>query len=456
MKKQLLALVFAILFLSLAAAALDGSGSSADPYVLYDADDFLSMASLVNAGTDGYDTAHYALWADVDFTGVSYVMPGTAAHPFRGVFDGNGYALKNITVTSIGAGYQSSAALAAGTFAFAENALITDLAVEDMTVGVAASNIPVPFAVGLVVGRLSQTDASVETGLVRCSSTGSLATVFNGADVYAGGLAGFVTTTAKGGNITLEDSYSHASVSVSGSKNLFGGGLVGRIEAKAADALFSVKNVYSDGVVRASDGRGALVCLGGIAGMAVVDNEYGAWAASLSAAATVIENAYFAGTVSGTGLWPYLGSIVGYVNEAAAENTYAAVDSYICSAPKYGIGGTKTAASGKVFLQTEVGFDFGSVWTMKDGKAALRYAHAPKVAEKGGKLLVSVGDTACGTAVTAFYAADGRTLAVKAFDAPDGTTAAEMPQNAASYKVFFLEDLITVSPVSDSLAGTLS
>ena len=73
--------------------SLPGSGTAADPFVIASAADWERFAANVNAGVDPF--ACYRMVADVG-TAANPVtaMAGTVRHPFRGVFDGGGHALR--------------------------------------------------------------------------------------------------------------------------------------------------------------------------------------------------------------------------------------------------------------------------------------------------------------------------------------------------------------------------
>lgn len=71
-------------------------GSEAEPYLIKSADEFMNISSDVE------ETAYYKLVNDIDFTGYTEFAPQctTTTTGFKGVIDGNGYSLKNITYST--------------------------------------------------------------------------------------------------------------------------------------------------------------------------------------------------------------------------------------------------------------------------------------------------------------------------------------------------------------------
>lgn len=92
----------AILDLSDAAAlahVIAGSGTEADPYLLYDVEDMLEMNSLLVLG----ETKYFKLKADVDMAGVDW-SPENQASPYTKHidFDGENHTISNFTCTKTG------------------------------------------------------------------------------------------------------------------------------------------------------------------------------------------------------------------------------------------------------------------------------------------------------------------------------------------------------------------
>ncbi len=69
MRKVLVSIIIILSFFCISAFAFEGDGSEANPYVITEAAEFSDFAALVNQGVEGYDTAYYELWSDIDFLG---------------------------------------------------------------------------------------------------------------------------------------------------------------------------------------------------------------------------------------------------------------------------------------------------------------------------------------------------------------------------------------------------
>ncbi|MCL2751452.1 MAG: hypothetical protein FWE62_01710, partial [Firmicutes bacterium] len=73
---------------------------AAPVYTISNYGDLVTYAALINAGNLAYNApgAAYALTADID-AGNGFVPLGTALKPFNGVFDGAGFAIRDLTVS---------------------------------------------------------------------------------------------------------------------------------------------------------------------------------------------------------------------------------------------------------------------------------------------------------------------------------------------------------------------
>ncbi|MHC4498972.1 MAG: GLUG motif-containing protein, partial [Planctomycetota bacterium] len=188
---------------------LGGSGTQADPYFIYTAEQ-LNAIGLFPCLLD----KHFKLMADIDlasFLGTAFNIIGTAANPFTGVFDGNGHTISNFT-------YTSTRRNNIGLFGYVDdpNAEIKNLGLTDAEVDAGTGRY-----VGSLVGPLRYGTIS------NCYSTGSVAGYR-----YVGGLVGY-------NRGIINNCY--AENSVKGDWNL--GGLVGFNE------FGTINNCYSSGSV---------------------------------------------------------------------------------------------------------------------------------------------------------------------------------------------------------------
>ncbi|MHC4643773.1 MAG: GLUG motif-containing protein, partial [Planctomycetota bacterium] len=196
-----------------------GSGTSEDPYLIYDANQMNAIGE-----NQGDWNKHFKLMADIDlgaFTGTSFNIIGINTYnPFTGVFDGNGHTISNLT-------YDSNDRAYIGLFGcvYGKNALIKNL--------------------GLIDPNL---DAGIEDmvgSLVGCNYYG----IINNCYVEGGSVFG---SWAVGGLVGIN----HGSIwncystgNVNGVYDV--GGLVGRSDG-------SISNCYSTGDVSGSERVGGL------------------------------------------------------------------------------------------------------------------------------------------------------------------------------------------------------
>ncbi|MBC8469540.1 MAG: hypothetical protein H8D56_08720 [Planctomycetes bacterium] len=92
-----------------------GTGQVDEPYLISTADELNSIGDNLQLMS-----SHFRLIDDIDLAGVKFYFIGSQWYPFRGVFDGNGHTISNLSYTSMYRDY-------AGLFAFAASAQIKNL-----------------------------------------------------------------------------------------------------------------------------------------------------------------------------------------------------------------------------------------------------------------------------------------------------------------------------------------
>ena len=75
-----------------------GSGTSSDPYVIADADDWSTFVNWINNSNSTYASKYYKLGADITISS----MAGTSSNKFKGTFDGDGYTMTLNNLSSSG------------------------------------------------------------------------------------------------------------------------------------------------------------------------------------------------------------------------------------------------------------------------------------------------------------------------------------------------------------------
>jgi hypothetical protein len=337
-----------------------GDGTEQSPYQIWTSEDFaiLSWHILVL-------DKHIELKADLDLAGIALYPIGDLGG-FVGVFDGNGYVIRNADVNRPGSDY-------VGLFGYlATEGQIKNLEMEDVSV-VGSNN------VGGLVGRnggtitncylsgsVSGSDGlgglagwNYEGAVTNCHSSGSV----TGTGFGVGGLLGYSYSA------TINDCYSNCLVSgtsivgglvgenwngtISGcysSSSVSGTGAVGGLVGYNCEA--AIRNCCSTGSVKSTEGVGGLVGA----------NSRG-----------TISNSYSSGLVKGTG--NYVGGLVESDYRGAIISSFWDIETSDCNTSA---GGTpKTTAEMKTQSTfTEAGWDFigetanGSedIWAICEGR----------------------------------------------------------------------------------------
>ena len=83
-----------------AATLFSGKGTADEPYLLCSADDLVKLSECVNGGEDTFEDQYLSLANDIDMSGISFIPIGVYGeeHYFSGTLDGNGYAIRNLSI----------------------------------------------------------------------------------------------------------------------------------------------------------------------------------------------------------------------------------------------------------------------------------------------------------------------------------------------------------------------
>ncbi len=213
---------------STAAGLLEGDGTKENPFKVSSVEDFEKMQKIINDAN--LTEKNFVLTGDINFAEASNFKP---IENFVGVFDGNGFTLKNINITTEGS---------AGLFStVGDNAVIKNLNLEN-------PQIKGSDGVGALIGI-----AGENTVIESCYVVGG-----NVSGSTVGGIVGYVS----GGKIKS----SYVSVTVDGSNVV--GGIAGMSGADITDTFaYGKVNAVIENVVHA--GVGGLV--GVVKGGKVVD-----------------------------------------------------------------------------------------------------------------------------------------------------------------------------------------
>ena len=132
-------------------AALIGSGTEFDPYLISSENDLAFVAKQVNDAVTGYEGEFFKLTVDLDLGNNLWTPIGVGSNYFRGTFDGDGHTVTNLNVKT---DPENSSAQYGGLFGRVADGFIKNLTIDGAKV------VSLKYA-GTVAGLLSCT---AETG----------------------------------------------------------------------------------------------------------------------------------------------------------------------------------------------------------------------------------------------------------------------------------------------------
>lgn len=239
---------------------LDGDGSEASPYIIANADDYLTLAAFVNESQFDYDGSFFKITADLDFSDKTFVPLADDGAAFNGVLDGDNHAVKNVAL-DVTEGSSTSNKGLIGTVG--TNGLVRNIIVDESCTFKGNSNM------GALVGHLyGQVDNVTNKAAVSGKSA-------------VGGIAGYMESFS-----SITKSSNHGKVT--GSSDAVGG-IAGQSADKAEAVMAELEN---HGEV---DGRDYV---GGIAGKVSADFD------KATNKAAVISDDDYVGGIVGLALYP--------------------------------------------------------------------------------------------------------------------------------------------------------
>ncbi len=243
-------------------------------YSISTAEELAKLATMTNNGKVT-GNAEFVLANDIDLSAYrengGWTPIGTEEYVFSGIFDGNGYKVKNLYINRANEDYQ-------GLFGYSEQPTFSNLGIEN-------ANIITHGISGGLVGRGNSST------ITNCYSTGNITT-----QGISGGLVG------NGNSSTITNCYS--SSNVTGQRD--SGGLVGSGRNSTITNCYSTGNV--DDVVMAGSQRSRV---GGLVG---------------NGDSSTITNSYSTGDVSATSgilFGSFVGGLVGTGKNSTIMNSYS-------------------------------------------------------------------------------------------------------------------------------------
>ena len=355
-------------------AVLPGSGTEADPWQVATADDFLKVADFMVATVSSFDGEYFKVMADLDFSGKEFTPISTTTLPFKGIFDGNGKTIKNVSYE----GNDDNQIHHIGLFTnLGEGSVVKNLKLANVRITGYAY-------VGGIATTCAGTLSDIEIG-ADCAITGTrkgTSTATNADGSYVGALVAYATQPA-----SFVNCVNRAPVSTT---RWYAGGLVGYMAAAATnvettaiiDGCANYGSVTSTAPMETSSSGGGSpttdyknAAIGGIAGVwsgkinntvnegvvtALTANYIGGFIGQ-SFANTSITGCVNRGTVKGSG---WIGGLIGYNVDAAGSTLPNLLSKSSNQAPV--LGGQKDAAKGNgMYLGGLIGYA-GKNWTIID------------------------------------------------------------------------------------------
>ena len=245
------------------ALALAGSGTEDNPYLIANKEDLIYFRDHVNAGKTKFNApgVWIALGADIDLAGINWVGIGsvTADHGFMGNFDGNGFKVKNLTITN--PALDSDGYAYAGLFAVTEGKdknnqnVIKNLTIENVTIDttghIVSAAIAYPYYTIVenvkVCGDISIKGGDYTAGALaytrRCVDVKDISVVGNAGSTITGNktVGGVISDIQMNGGLTANYSNFNASgLTITGDMHV--GGISGIISKQTLSGC-SVKDV---------------------------------------------------------------------------------------------------------------------------------------------------------------------------------------------------------------------
>ncbi|PKM51238.1 MAG: hypothetical protein CVV02_07725 [Firmicutes bacterium HGW-Firmicutes-7] len=174
---------------------LIGEGTEESPYLIESAHNLLWMSKLIKENNN-YENKHFLVTNDINLSGIQWMPIGSKGGTFKGIFDGNGKKVTNLTIGTIAE--PSTEYGCVGLFGEVDGAIIKNI---DLTInmnlngGVSAEDRNFISAVGglLAIDGLYEEGSSI---IENCTVSGKI-TIWNDSGEYigVGGLAGIVGAT---------------------------------------------------------------------------------------------------------------------------------------------------------------------------------------------------------------------------------------------------------------------
>ena len=310
-----------------------GSGTESDPYLIYTAEELAYLAQSTNAGTS-YSGYYFKLMNNIDLNNIEWtpIGKGTATTSqntslsFSGNFEGNYCNIYNLKISNNATSYTGIFGICSGK--------ITNLGVVNTDISIVTST---EHSVGSIAGYLYGGEISncyaLNVSILSKSSEAS----------KSGGIVGLMD-----GSAYVNNCYATGYVGGNG----YTGGIVGAIFGTNAGG--TVNNAYFVGELENT----------GATGSGYITPQIGGIGSPMGGYNTSFHNSFFVGEMSSVVSGIYMGGINGD-DRGTSYNCY-----YSSSTSFNRYEGTSTLASNfasQSWVESNLGWDFGSTWTYKTG-----------------------------------------------------------------------------------------
>ncbi len=356
----------------------EGNGTEASPYIISTSAQLLSVANIVKNSTEAL---YFKLASDIDLEGTEWTPIGTLNVPFNGAFDGAGYTVRNLKITT--------PQEYSGFFGVVEEADISRLSIENMTIDFEHSSLSKIYAGLLFASALKKdTNAELTNTFSEICVSGNINITRKSGAVTAGGIAGRMEV--KTGNYIIKNCISLANINVvSENRNAYVGGIVGAMTDNSSYEMSVEKSYYYGYCSAKADNKNVYV--GGIAGYIWSNGPYSGW---YSDDATLyssdieysIKNCFAGGSVyaSGSESNTNIGRIHGAENQSATIKNCAYIETQTISAAEAGEPYTNyTGIPSKItadkvvssdYLSNTLGFNLIDIWEI-DNDGICKYPY---------------------------------------------------------------------------------
>ena len=305
-----------------------GSGTEADPYLIFTGAELAYLAASVNGG-NSYSGKYFLLMNNIDLCGIEWTPIGTgvnygsSSYSFGGNFDGCGMTISNL--------YETKSRKFAGLFGVIHGATISNLGIDNAYI------YDVYNGDYCLVGGLA--GSAADSNISNCYVVNSvLYGKYSSGLCAVGGMFGELYSSQE---TVVSNCFTNCEVTSSGSGNSAAGGLVGIVDWDSGSAKYKINSCYTTGTVSSN------ASTGGFIGLAWSDVIY-------------INNSFTSAIVSNGSP---KGAFIGRNNAATLHMNGC----YYLSGQSNSVGSaTATYADNLMsyeWLSSTLGWDFENVWT---------------------------------------------------------------------------------------------